>query len=308
MSQETGLIKVQEAMAAEITPFQAKSNSLLSEATQHEVTDDTSLATAVSIKKAITAHRTMVKDVRLSITRRIDDLKKAIMNKEDEVLLPLEKAQNLLGEKILTYQEEQERIRREEQERIDKVIARVTVGDTYRFKEPDAVQDEGERLKKVYSELPEADQKNSDVKLAFTQSVNKLADRKAYLEEQIAQEKERARLAAEAKKQSDERAELERKKAEAAEKERKIKAEQERLEREAERRAAEEQAEEERKKKERDERTSVKTGVRTVTTFEVTNPTLVPREYCSPDEKLIRAAIKEGVEVPGVEVTVTKKV
>lgn len=45
------------------------------------------------------------------------------------------------------------------------------------------------------------------------------------------------------------------------------------------------------------------TSVRTTWDFEITAPNSVPRELCSPDEKLIRAAVKLGHrEIPGVRV------
>jgi hypothetical protein len=47
------------------------------------------------------------------------------------------------------------------------------------------------------------------------------------------------------------------------------------------------------------------TSMRTVWKFEVTDPALVPREYCSVDETKIRkvvTALKEGASIPGVRV------
>lgn len=307
-SDQTALTKAEESMVAEISPFQQRSNELFDKAAHQEVTDDMSLASAVAVKKEITAHRTLVKEARLSITRKIDNVKQAIMNKEAEVLLPLEKAQDELGEKILTYQEEQERIRREEQERIDKSIARVSVGDVYGLKTPEDVDAKGEQLKGVYAAMSDADQKNAQIKLAFTESVNKLSDRKAYLIEQEAQRIERERLDKEAEQQSAERAEIARKKAATDAKERKIQAEMDRLEREKQRKADEDKAEEDRIERERAEKNTVKTGARTVTTIEITNPAEVPRAYCVPSEPLIREAIKSGITVPGVKVTTVKKV
>jgi len=44
-------------------------------------------------------------------------------------------------------------------------------------------------------------------------------------------------------------------------------------------------------------------SIRRVWTFEVTDPAAVPREYCAPDPKLIREAVKAGVrEIAGVNV------
>lgn len=305
---EKALLKAQESMIGEISPFEQQSRDLLQKAEAAEVSTEQQLASAVAVKKQITAHRKLVQDTRLNITRRFDEVKKAIMVKEDEILLPLDEAQAKLGEKILSYQEEQERIRREERERIEKIVARVTITDVYRYKTPGDVQDEGERFKKLYSELKPEDQKLPEVKVAFTQSINKLADRKAYLLEQLEQEKERQRLEEQAKKQSAERAELERQKAANEAKQRKIDAEKERLEREKQRKADEEAAEEARKEQEAEARRRVKTGVRTITKFEVTDEFEVPREYCTPNDQLIRAAVLAGKEIPGVRVWKEKKV
>lgn len=307
MSDEKALAKTQESMIAEISPFMAQSLDLKAKAEVAEVTNEQQLASAVAVKKQITTHRKLVTDTRLGITRRFDEVKNAIIGKEREILLPLDEAQTVLGDKILTYQEEQERIRREEAARVQKMVERFAV-DVYRYKEVDQVQDEGERLKKLYGELKPEDQKHPDVKVAFTQSINRLADRRAYLIEQEEQRKERERLEAEAAKQSEERAAIEREKSKNAEKARKIEADKERLEREKQRKADEEEAEEARKKQEAEDKHKVKAGVRTVTKFEVTDATAVPREFCVPSDQLIRAAVAEGREVPGVRVWTEKKV
>lgn len=308
MSEDQALQKAQDNMIAEISPFEAQSRELLSKAQAQEVGNEMQLASAVSVKKQITAHRKLVTDTRLGITRRFDEVKKAIMNKEAEILLPLDEAQTALGEKMLAYTEEQDRIKAEEAERVTKMVERFNIPDVYRFKAVGDVDDEGARLKKLYTELKPEDQNNAEVKAAFTVAINKLSDRKAYLEEQAAQEAERQRLEAQAKKQSDAQADIEAEKAANAAKARKIEAEKERMEREKQRKADEEAAEDARKKAESEKRNRVKTGVRTVTNFEVTEPWLVPREYCEPSDKLIRAAIKDGKDVPGVKVTVEKRV
>lgn len=309
MSQENqALTKAEETMVAEISPFQKKSNALYEQALSVEVKDEKSLAAAVALKKEITSHRTFVKDVRLGITRKIDDLKKAIMNKEDEVLLPLDKAQTDVGEKILHYQEEQERIRAAEQARVDTLVNSVSMGDPYGLKTVEAVDTKAAEYKKVHETMAEADRELPDVKLAYTQTVNKLADRRAYILEEIRQAEVRAEQEKKSKEQSEAQAKIDEERAANEAKERKIQDEKDRLEREKQRKADEEAAEEARKKRERDEKNTVKTGVRTVTTIEITNPELVPRQYCVPSESLIREAVKAGVEVPGVTVTTSKKV
>lgn len=306
--QDKSLLKAQEVMIAMLNPFEARSHELLASADLQEVASELQLRSAVAVKKQITSHRKLVNDTRMDITRRFDNVKKAIMNRESQILLPLDKAQANIGEKILTYQEEQERIRVAEAQRVSDLVDSVSIVDVYKFKFPNDVATEGARLKTVYGDMSVDDQKNGDVKLAFTQSVNRLADRKAYLEEEVKQETERSRLAEEAKKQSTERAAIEAEKATIDAKERKIAAEKERLEREKQRRLAEEKAEADHHQREYEERIRVKTGARSVLSFEVTNPELVPREYCTPNDTLIRATLKDGKEVPGVKSWVTRKI
>lgn len=308
MSEDQALIKAQENMIAEISPFEAQSRELLVKAQTQEVTNEQQLASAVAVKKQITTYRKLVTDTRLSITRRFDDVKKAIMNRESEILLPLDEAQTTLGEKMLTYTEEQDRIKAEEADRVNKMVERFSVPDVYRFKTLDEVQDEGERFKKMYTELKQEDQVNAAVKAAFTVAINRLSDRRDYLQEQAAQEAERQRLAAEAQKQSADRQKIEQEKAANEAKARKIETEKERLEREKQRKADEEAAVEAQAKADAEERNRVKTGARTVTSFEVVSPELVPREYCTPNDSLIRAAIKQGISVPGVNVSTEKKI
>src|SRR5882757_11437215 len=144
MSEDQALQKAQDNMIAEISPFQATSVELKAKAEAQEVTNEMQLASAVNVKKQITAHRKLVTDTRLGITRRFDDVKRAIMTKEAEILLPLDEGQTALSQKMLTYTEEQERIKREEQERVEKIVARFQVPDVYRYTDVDSVQDEGE--------------------------------------------------------------------------------------------------------------------------------------------------------------------
>lgn len=307
---EKALAVVQEKMVGEISPFLVKSNELKARAESQVVTNEREAAAAVALKKEITGHRKLVQDTRLDITRQFDDVKKAIMNKEAEILLPLDEGQTELGQKILTYQEEQERIAAEERERVEKIVQRVTltVSDTYRFKTVDEVQDEGERFKKLYSELKPDDQKLPDVKAAFTVSINRLQDRKAYLIEQEEQRIEREKLEKQRKEQSEAQAKIDEEKAANERKSRQIQAEKDRLEREKQRKADEEAAEAARKAQEKADKNKVKTGARTVTKFEVTDPLLVPREYCEPVDKLIRVAVAEGKTIEGVRVWTEKAI
>ena len=57
-----------------------------------------------------------------------------------------------------------------------------------------------------------------------------------------------------------------------------------------------------------EKQTKVK-GMRKVMSFDVVDPNLVPRNYCSPDDKKIRAALKLGItEIPGLKIYETARV
>lgn len=52
-----------------------------------------------------------------------------------------------------------------------------------------------------------------------------------------------------------------------------------------------------------DKKLNTTKGIRKTMDFEILDPTLVPREYCSPDEKLLREAVKNQVNtIPGVRI------
>lgn len=293
--QDANLVKAEQSMVALISPLQKQSNSLLVMASAQQVTDEQSLSSAVVVKKQITAHRTLVQGARLDITRRIDTLKKAIMDKEAEVLGPLDEAQNIISARIITYQDEQERIKQAEIKRIGDIIDSLYISNPYAFKTVTEVNTQGQQLKAIFASLPTDDASHPQIKLAFTESINKLTDRKTYLEEQVKQEAEREILDA--------------KEAELAAKQRRLAAKEEKLKREDQRIADEQELAKALARQAKDDRNAVKTGVRTVVEFTITNADLVPRELCEPSMVLIRAAYNANkLAIPGVKVTVNKKV
>jgi hypothetical protein len=309
MTTEATLNKFEEKMLKEVSPLEQQSIALLEKATQlPTVTDNATLGRAIAVKKEINAHSKLIKDSRMALTRPLDDMKKTIMSREAEILLPLEKAKSNVADKILSYEEEQERIQLEEEKRITGIAESLKVN-VWTLNYPGEVDAEGELLKKKFADLSLADQNNADIKLIFKRSVDALVTRKTNLEEEERQRVERERLAKEAEKQSAERAKLERERAEIDRKEREIQAERERQQRELERQELERQAEEKRKADIAAEKARPKSNIATITEFEIEAPSLVERMYCSPDEKLIRAAIKSGVtEIAGVRIFQTKKV
>lgn len=308
MTTDNTLQKFEEKMLKEVSPLEQKSIELLEKSTLQTVTNDTTLAKAVALKKEINAHSKFIKDSRMALTRPLDDMKKLIMEKESEVTLPLEKAKAGLADKILTYEEELEKIRLAEEQRIDAILETLGVA-VWELENPKDVDAKGKQIKESFTKLDEKDQNNAEIKLVFRQSVDALTTRKTNLEEEERQKIERERLAKEAENQSAERAKLERQRAAIEEQERQLKADKERQQREMERQEFEAKALEQRKADVAAEKARPKSNIATITEFEIESPHLVDRKYCSPDSVKIRQAIKDGeTEIAGVRIFQTKKV
>ncbi len=303
------LLKFEEKMLKEVSPLEVKSLELLDKSRAiKEVKDNTTLASAIALKKEINAHGKMIKELRLELTRPLDEMKKQIMTKETEVTLPLEQAKTDISEKILAYEEELERIRQAEEARISEIKQSVEVN-VYSLTTIEVIESEGKRIKDIYSKLDPKDADNMIIKLAFKGSVDALVSRKTAIEEEERQRAERERLAKEAEKMSAERADLERQKAEVERKERELQAEKERQMRELERQKLEAEALAQAKEEAKAEKNKPKSNIATITEFEIENESLVDRIFCSPDSVKIRQAIKEGVtEIAGVRIFQTKKV
>ena len=253
-----------DSQVATISPFKVKSQELLEQAKAKEITDDATAKEAVAIRKLITSHRTEVKNARLAITRNFDSVKSQFIDAEKDVLAPAEEALENISQKILAYQEEQERLAREEAARVDAICAKFDTN-AKSLRSQKACDEKGAELKQIFADLPEADQNHAEIKLAFTKSINELLTRKDELTIAERDEAEAAKLAAQRKR------------------------EQEIAEAEAAKAAKSQPA--------------VKSGIKTKTVFTVTNPELVPRYLCEPSDKLIREAIANGLrEIPGVEI------
>lgn len=295
-------------MLKQVSPLEQKSLELLEKATDQEVFDDVTLAQAVAVKKEINAHSKLVKDSRLALTRPLDEMKKLIMSKESEVMLPLDKAKANVADKILTYEEELERLRQIEIDRVNQILEIISVS-AWSLKTAVEVDYRGKEIKDAFAKLSEADQNNADIKLAFRTSIDSLTTRKTNLEEEERQRVERERLAKEAEKQSVERAALDKERAAIEAKERELQADRERQQRELERQELEAKATEQRKTEAAAEKARPKSNIATVTEFEIETPSIVDRIYCSPDSVKIRQAIKDGTtKIAGVRIFQTKKV
>lgn len=250
----------------QISPLEQKSIALKAQADGTNVDDDNALAEAVKLRKEITTHITSTSKLRLDITRPLDNVKAQFIEGERRVLAAAEEAKTDLGKKIMTYEEHKAELARQEEARVSEIISHFDVSEAVRSKKITVIDERGKELNTFYSELMEQDQEIPRLKLAFTQAINELLETRAILSKAQVDEAQAARDKAIRKAKEIEAAaavQSETKKAVAA----------------------------------------PKTGVRTRQVITVTEPALVPREYCEPNMTMIRSAIDAGVTIPGVTVT-----
>lgn len=183
-----------DSQVATISPFKIKSQELLEQAKAKEITDDATAKEAIAIRKLITSHRTEVKNARLAITRNFDSVKSQFIDAEKDVLAPAEEALENISQKILAYQEEQERLAKEEAARVDAICAKFDTN-AKSLRSQKACDEKGAELKQIFAELPEADQNHAEIKLSFTKAINELLTRKDELTTAERDEAEAAKAA-----------------------------------------------------------------------------------------------------------------
>lgn len=305
-----------------------------------KVEDETSLGAAkLTVKaaqeaeKLIEAKREELKAPHLEAGRVIDNYAK-------ELKLPLQAAITEGKQAILIFEQEKERKRlaelkklederREKQEAERKEAARLESlkNKLVQFENRSASAINGtktledlatvENSLKMFSVSESTFQEfSADAQEIKTKMISKVEEHRQYLTEKIAQEKEAARLNGIAKEQK----ELELKQKEEA---RKLQEEKENIENEKKQLAiqkADEDAafqrkiqadreENERKEKEKQLEEDKSKNLRKDWDFEIVNSALVPREFLTVDETMIRNAVKKGIrEIAGVRIFQHEKV
>ena len=270
---------------ADLATYKTKGEAILKESTALAITNVASIKKAEDIKKRANEVIKSVNGDKTLITGKLTKIIQDINLVAREVINPAETAKLNIQEKLLAFQEEQDRIKEEEEQEIQNKIDNIRTMDI-------------EELN-----LYNVDKSNNDPRV-----LKAIEDRGIELERIEREEIEK-------KRQADERKKLEEQaKIQSAEK---TKLDEERLALEQEKRELEEL----KKKNEEDaklaetpalakpvEETKVK-GIRTTMKCSIFEPDLVPREYCSPDQSKIRAAIKLGVTViPGIRIYKEKSV
>jgi len=265
MSLDKNLQNYADSTVELMSPIKKESADMKAEAEALVVIDASSLKAAVDLRKKVVRHLNTTEDRRMEYTRPLQDVTKQLIAGQRDVLEPAEEAKSIVGKKIMDFEAEQERLAALERERIRQITEQFDVSGVIYAKKITMIEQRGKEIKDFYGKLPEVDQENATVKLEFTQAINRLLEAKDILSRAQIDDAERAKA-------------------------------------QAQRDAAELQAraEVEAAPKVVDQ---PKTGARTVTKFEVTDASLVPRIYCMPVDSLIREAIKNGVtDITGVRI------
>jgi septal ring factor EnvC (AmiA/AmiB activator) len=284
-----------------LSPFEIEAKNYLDIISNIEVKDITSLREATELKKQVTSFLSGAEKTRKSITDPIEQLKKSLIARANEVLAPAVEAKASITAKIVAYQEEQERIRQAEIDRVNKIKQVFLVAQVKATLEEN--QEMKVKISTYYNNLAEADQENPEIKEACQSLLEKVNQQIIFLIEKKAQEEEQARLAKLAQELDQEKAKIELEKIEQEKKQRELQAEERRLKDQAIRAEIEAEKLEAEKQAKRIANQAPKAGIRTYWKFEVVNSQEVPREYCSPSNVLINQAIKNGItEIKGLKI------
>ncbi len=264
-----------------LNPFTVRGRTLKEKAEQLKVETFEDLTTANEALKECQTVEKEIEAKRVELTKPLVDMQRQLNNLAKEVAIPTIEAKSVIKQKILAFNEEQERKRRAEEEaerkRLEEARKREEAEKKAREEAERKIREEEERkLAEKKRELEEAKKKAQQ---EADETSRKLAEMKAK------QAEEEARLEAERIKLEQDKRDLEAEKARI----------------EAEKKEAELQKEREAKEKELAKQ-KVK-GIRKTWKYEVVDTTKVPRNFCVPSDQLIREAIKNGVrEIPGVRI------
>lgn len=263
-----------------------------------EVNDDLTHRQASQLRKELATYINSKNKERTSITSPVRDFLKDLKSLEDTTIQPLIISKEKLTKKILDYEEILEKQRQAEIARIAKIKQPFLIAELKPTLEANL-----EMLKKVkehFKTLDKKDQENPSILQACNSLCERIKEKIILQKEEIERKKEAEKLAKLKEAQDKQALDLAKKQAEINKQKREQQAEKIRLENEARQREINKKADLEKKK---EETIRVKTGLRERWTFEVIEPSQVPREYCEPSSKLINQAIKDGnLQIPGLKI------
>jgi hypothetical protein len=201
-----------------LSPIEKRSLELKQMAEEIEISDKETYKEAKKVRRELISHRTSTKDLRLTFTRKLDNLKDQFIKKQDAVLEPSIAGEETIKQKIASWEREEQERKEAEEKRMQAIV------DTFKmpahFDRKTATVDDVNRIrayiKAELSLLATSDRNKVAVKNAVAELRQKLDDEQAYILDRIEQEKEAARQAEERKKLQEEQAEAARKEKEEA--------------------------------------------------------------------------------------------
>lgn len=257
-----------------------------------EIREFEDIETAKTMLKECNELEKRIENTRTQITGPVNEALKKINNMAKEIALPVNEAKLTLKKKILDWNEEQERIKKAEEERIQNIVSTIKSHNNGLF------------LADYTDTLSEEDKNNFIVKTAIFDTKMKIEEAKRAKEEEIKRAEEQAKLAEEKKKMSEEQAKLVEEKMKLEQEKRELE-EQKRKDAEAKELAEKEKIVEQIKNTEVDK---VK-WMRTKTNWEIVDENCVPRQLCTPDSKKINEMIKSWItEIPWLRIRQEKAI
>lgn len=280
-----------ENLLDRITPFEARWHELVAKVNSLEINDAMDTTAVRLVMKEAQSLSWEVEDIRKYIVAPFNKQVKVINSIAKRILEPIEEAKQIAKNKIVAREEEQERLRRAEQLKISQICSAVRNSKTK--------EELDEKISKIEENWYIG---NADVLLAVNEMIRKFEEEAILAEEKRLRDIEAKRLADIKETQNAEAAMLEEKRIALAQKKRELESQQKATENIELQNSLMAEKREQAEMMTMDKKLNTTKGLRKTMDFEILDATLVPREYCCPDEALIREAIKNQVTIPGVRI------
>lgn len=269
--------------------FLITGNELLTKSNELKIEKKEDTQAGYFIVKSCQLLEKQIEDKRLEIVAEPTHFVRETNRIFRETFIPISEAKAVINQKILAFEQEQEKLRKLEEERLLRIererLAKLEEERLIREqKEKEKREAEEEKLRLERERLAKAETARIEKEI----KANKLAD------------EARQKMLAEQEKQRKEREELENQRL-AIEREKREIAEQKRIMEEA-KKAEDEKRLREEKIKQMEEEDSIK-GITKLWTYDIVDEAKIPVQFCSLDSKKINKAIKAGIrEIAGLKI------